>query len=136
MMLFDILIFKPHLFEKERGNVKKFIWRKNLNFFGSKIFFEFFQNIKFSLYINPKRNLKRKRVLKNVNKKKILIEKGAFFPRLWGYFWRLTIYFRIQPGFWSKNSLLGCPNIFILMYLNFLWSKIFCLNGPKLVVTT
>ena len=31
-----------------------------------------------------------------------------------------------------KNYLLGCPNIFIFMYLYFLCSKILCYEAPKL----
>ena len=62
-----------------------------------------------------------------------VLSKEPFFPCIWGYFWRLTIYFRIQPGFWSKNSLLGCPNIFIFIYLDFLLSKILCYDAPELL---
>ena len=60
-------------------------------------------------------------------------KRSLFLPRLWGYFWRLTIYFRIQPGFSSKNSLLGCPNILIFIYFDFLLSKILCYDSPELL---
>ena len=62
-----------------------------------------------------------------------LEKRSLFSPRLWGYFWRLTIYFRIQPGFSSKNSLLGCPNILIFIYFDFLLSKILCYDSPELL---
>ena len=74
------------------------------------------------------------KILQQFGKKQgTIFEKGAFFLRLWGYFWRLTIYFRIQPGFWIENSLLGCPNIFIFIYLDFLLSKILCYDVPELL---
>ena len=62
-------------------------------------------------------------------------QKGAiFFPASGVIFdaWP-TIYFRIQPGFWSRNYLLGCPNIFIFMYLNFLLNEILCYDAPGLI---
>ena len=50
-------------------------------------------------------------------------KRSLFFLSLWGYFRRLTIYFKIHPGFFNKKLSFGCPSISIFMYLYFLCSK-------------
>ena len=101
------MIFKPNLCKKVKGNEKNFNLKKKSNFFGSKIFLEFFSEIFFRFNSTQKAIESEKKFKKFQKKipKKFLIQKKLEF------FFKLN-FFTFPFSFLQRLSMnIKCPNV-------------------------